>query len=215
MTGAEWNDDLMRAGVFPAVQARSRVMRDRLIAEGLVIARKIPFDDISIIDICTAANCSIGAFYARFPDKLTLFKGIMVAAAAESAPLLEGVVRDNAFPDILSRLTQAQVERFREQEIFFRSAFKVSLDASEAWEPFRRNSHALAGAFIARALAEYSSDAAGVDEARIRFGFQIMYGVLNNAVMNRPGPYLLESEDFAPMLEQAMRAVMALPSKGE
>lgn len=204
-------DDLARVGVTPALQSRSRTLRDRLIGEALAIARKQPFDDVSIIDICAAAGCSTGAFYSRFPDKITLFKAVMVFAAAESGPLLESIVREAPFGEIVPRLVAAQVERYLRHAMFFRSAFKVSLDSEQAWEPFRRNAHNLAGAYIERVLAVPGVDPDDLRIDRIRFAFQVMYGVLNNTLSNRPGPFVLESDEFPALLEEAMMATMDLP----
>ena len=207
-------DDLTRVGVIPAQQSRSRTLRDRLIRESLDIARRVPFDDVSINDICAAAQCSTGAFYSRFPDKITLFKAVMVFAAAESGPLLERLVRDEDFAHILPKLMAAQVDRYMRQKTFFRSAFKVSLDCEEAWEPFRRNARNLATAYIDRVFGLPGLDRSSVNVDRIRFAFQVMYGVLNNSLINRPGPFVLESAQFARLLEEAVVATMDLPIAG-
>lgn len=204
-------DDLLRVGVIPALQSRSRTLRDRLIQESLAISRKVPFDDVSIIDICASAQCSTGAFYSRFPDKITLFKAVMVFAAAESGPLLERIVREEKFEDILPKLMHAQVDRYLRQKTFFRSAFKVSLECEEAWEPFRRNAHNLATAYIQRVLDVGGVDRDRVSVDRIRFAFQVMYGVLNNTLSNRPGPFVLESDIFPEMLQESVMATMKLP----
>lgn len=207
----EIEDDLARVGVMPALQSRSRTLRDRLIQVSLEIARKEPFDDVSIIDICAAAGCSTGAFYSRFPDKITLFKAVMVFAAVESGPLLETIVREAEFADILPRLVAAQVERYVRHATFFRSAFKVSLDAEQAWEPFRRNAHNLASTYLDRVFALPGIERDKVNVERVRFAFQVMYGVLNNTLINRPGPFVLESDEFPVLLEDAMMATMGLP----
>jgi AcrR family transcriptional regulator len=207
-------DDLAKVGVVPATQARSRALRDSLIREALAMARRKPFDEAGIIDICTAVGCSTGAFYARFPDKITLFKAVMVFAAAESGPMLERIVRQEAFEDILPKLVNAQVERYLRHDTFFRSAFKVSLDSEQAWEPFRRNAYNLASAYIERVLERPDIDRSQVSAEKVRFGFQVMYGVLNNTLSNRPGPYVLESEEFPALLQHAMVATMALPIAG-
>jgi hypothetical protein len=38
-----------------------------------------------------------------------------------------------------------------------------------------------------------------------------MYGVLNNTLSNRPGPFVLESDEFPALLKEAMMATMDLP----
>ncbi|CCA90434.1 TetR family transcriptional regulator (plasmid) [Novosphingobium sp. PP1Y] len=204
-------ENLTKVGVIPTLQARSRTLRNRLIQEALRIARKVPFDDVSIHEICAAAGCSTGAFYSRFPDKITLFKAVMIFAAAESGPMLESMVRSLPFEEILPKLMAKQVERFQKQETFFRSAFKVSLDSPEAWEPFRRNANSLAKAYLERVQSHPDIDQERVKPDRVLFAFQVMYGVLNNTVINRPGPFLIESEDFPLLLRESMLAAMHLP----
>lgn len=205
------DDDLARVGVIPALQSRSRMLRDRLIQESLKIARKVAFDDVSIVDICAAAECSTGAFYARFPDKITLFKAVMVFAAAESGPLLQAIVRTAPFDEILPRLLAMQVERYLRQETFFRSAFKISLDSGEAWEPFRRNANNLANSYLERLQSQPEIDQDRLSPDHVRFAFQVMFSMLNNTLSNRPGPFVLESAEFPRFLEEAMLATMKLP----
>jgi len=196
--------------VLPAQQSRSRALRDRLIAEGLKLARTRSFDEVSIADLCGAAGCSVGAFYARFPDKVTLFKAVMVSAAAESGPSMEAIVEMTPFEDIISALVEAQVERFRRNETFYQTAFKISLEDRGAWEPFRRNSHALADAYIVRMREQPHLDVTQPLEDRVRFGFQVMYGVLNNTILNRPGPFLLEDPAFAQHLRDSITATIGI-----
>lgn len=204
------DEDLERAGVPRALQSRSRLLRDTLIRISLDIARRRSFDEVGIVEICGLAGCSTGAFYARFPDKLTLFKAVMVKAAAESRPLLETIVREAPFEEILRRLLREQVRRFAEQDAFFRSAFRVSLADPEAWEPFRRNAHNLASVYVERVRAEPGVVAESIDEGRIRFAFQVMYGVLNNTLSNQPGPYTFADRAFPRLLGIAMRETMGL-----
>jgi AcrR family transcriptional regulator len=202
-------DLLERIGVAPAVQHRSRELRDRLIAIALEISRHRPFEDVSVTDLCRAADCSTGSFYARFPDKMTLFKAVMIMSAAQSKARLETIVRSADYDSILSKLIEAQVERFRGQITFFKAAFKVGIDDPAAWEPFRANSHDLASTYIERMREHRGRALMPEEEGRVRFAFQIMYGLLNNTVLLRPGPFDFEHPMFGPHLERAMRAAIA------
>jgi AcrR family transcriptional regulator len=204
------HDELKLAGVLPAQQSRSRALRDRLIVEGLRLARTRSFDEVSIADLCGAAGCSIGAFYARFPDKITLFRAVMISAAAGSGPAMEAVVENEPFENIIPALVVAQVKRFRENEIFFRTAFKISLEDRDSWEPFRRNSHALADAYLARMRQQPHLEVTQPLEDRVRFAFQLMYGVLNNTILNRPGPFFLENPAFARHLQDSIIATIGI-----
>lgn len=209
-----WEDDLAAAGVSPTLQERSRAMRDRLIGTSLEIARRIPFEQISVLDLCQATGCSTGAFYARFPDKNTLFRAVMAASASQSGPLLEKLVRETPLDNIIPRMIALQVRRFCEHAPFFRAAFRVSLECSDAWAPFRRNSNALASSYLERLRQEPRINPSDINENNVRFAFQIMYGVLNNTVMNRPGPFDFTSPEFPKLLEHAMVAMIGcLPAR--
>ncbi len=76
---------------------------------------------------------------------------------------------------------------------------------------FRRNAHNLATAYIQRVLDVDGVDRDRVSVDRIRFAFQVMYGVLNNTLSNRPGPFVLESDIFPEMLQESVMATMKLP----
>ncbi|RKF23012.1 TetR/AcrR family transcriptional regulator [Altericroceibacterium spongiae] len=199
-----WEEDLAAAGVAPTRQRRSREMRDRLIGTSLEIARRIPFEQISVLDLCQATGCSTGAFYARFPDKNTLFRAVMVASAAQSGPLLEKLVREAPFDRILPILIEAQVRRFREHEDFYRAVLRVSLECSDAWTPFRRNGQRLGQVYLDRLRGEPHIDPARISEKHVRFAFQSMYAMLNSSVMNRPGPFDIDSPEFPRLMEESM-----------
>src|SRR5262249_9156472 len=58
-----------RPRLRPPVQARSQATLDRLVraAEGLLAEKR--FDEATVAEIARRADSSVGAFYARFPDK--------------------------------------------------------------------------------------------------------------------------------------------------
>jgi hypothetical protein len=47
-------------------------------------------------------------------------------------------------------------------------------------------------------------------EDRVRFAFQLMYGVLNNTILNRPGPFFLENPAFARHLQDSIIATIGI-----
>ena len=42
----------------------------------------------------------------------------------------------------------------------------------------------------------------------MRFAFQMLYGTLNNAIINQPGPLDIEDPAFVTQLERAFRLVL-------
>lgn len=76
-SGATWS--------LPAHQARSRETRDRLLAAAEKVFDEKGFFGARMVDIAEAADCSIGATYARFKDKDALFGGIVEVFCAEAS----------------------------------------------------------------------------------------------------------------------------------
>jgi hypothetical protein len=46
------------------------------------------------------------------------------------------------------------------------------------------------------------------EETSVRFAFQVLYGTLNNALVNQPGPLDIEDPAFPTHLERAFRLVL-------
>lgn len=76
--------DALRAGAHPAKQARSRELRDRLVASGHVLIEQGGFAGTSMADIARAAGCSVGALYMRFRDKEALFQCVAEVSMAQA-----------------------------------------------------------------------------------------------------------------------------------
>ena len=73
-------------------QARSRATLDRIVIATQELLEEKTFDEISVTEIVDRAHSSVGAFYARFPDKAALLDHLdelyarrMVECAAEAA----------------------------------------------------------------------------------------------------------------------------------
>ena len=60
---------LPASAVRPPQQARSRATLDRFVAAALALVGERRFEDAPVAEIARRARASVGAFYARFPDK--------------------------------------------------------------------------------------------------------------------------------------------------
>lgn len=91
-------------------QARSQATLGRLLDATEKLLDERPFDELAVQDICKAASSSVGAFYARFPDKTALLhvlhERLCEEARATAAATLD-VVRWRGVP--LAELVTAMV----------------------------------------------------------------------------------------------------------
>src|SRR3989304_5140937 len=60
---------LPASAVRPPQQARSRATLDRFVEAAVALVGERRFEDAPVAEIARRARASVGAFYARFPDK--------------------------------------------------------------------------------------------------------------------------------------------------
>lgn len=61
-------------GVRPPQQQRSREVLDRILVATGELLRERQFGEITVVQIARRARCSVGSFYARFPDKESVLR---------------------------------------------------------------------------------------------------------------------------------------------
>jgi AcrR family transcriptional regulator len=198
-------------GVRPVKQSRGRRTLDRLLAGGLRLVASREFDSIMVADIARAADCSVGAFYLRFRDKDAFFRALIAHYVAESRDT--AVTLFETYPDdrLINALVLATGERFRRMGGLLRSAIRKRMEDPTIWDPIRLNGHFVADRFIAWLGARYGRALSADEEIRVRFAFQVLYGTLNNALVNAPGPLAIEDADFLVQLERSFRLVLLSP----
>jgi AcrR family transcriptional regulator len=200
-------------GVRPTKQSRGRRTRDRLLSAGLKLVASHEFDSMLVADIARAADCSVGAFYLRFRDKDAFFRALVAHYVAESRATAEALFAAHPDDRLINALVLATGERFRRFGGLLRSAIRKRMEDPTIWDPIRRNGHAIAGGCIAWLAARYGRPLSADEEIRVRFAFQVLYGTLNNALVNEPGPLAIEDPAFLVQLERAFRLVLLAPAE--
>jgi hypothetical protein len=77
----------------------------------------------------------------------------------------------------------------------------------EFWEPVRKLSHELADGLIAKIEGETGRRPTAADETNLRFAIQMAFGLINNTIINRPGPIFMDQKEFTDSLTRAFRLV--------
>lgn len=196
----------------PVKQRRGRDTRDRLLAAGQRLIAKHDIDAIPVAEIARAAKCSVGAFYQRFHDKEAFFRALIAQYVTEGRATTLALFERFDDDRLIGALIEIYAERFRRCRGLIRAGIRKRLEDASVWEPIRRNGHFTADCFIAWAARQTGRRLSGAEEIRVRFAFQILYGTLNNAVVNAPGPLDLDDDAFIAQLERVFR--LALFSTG-
>jgi AcrR family transcriptional regulator len=199
-------------GVHPVRQTRGRRTRDRLLNAGQKLIARHSVDALSVADITRAANCSVGSFYLRFRDKDAFVRALIAQYLAEGRAATLALYSDHTGDPLIQALVTETAERFRRYAGLIRSAIRMRMEDSTVWDPIRNSGHFNAGRFIAWLVSHHGRPLAADQELAARFAFQVLYGTLNNAIINQPGPLDIEDPAFVTQLERVFR--LALHSAG-
>ena len=195
-------------GVLPVRQERGGRTRDRLLAAGQRLIAKRDFDSMSVADIADAAGCSVGAFYQRFRDKDAFFHALVAHYVSEARATTTRLFADYADDRLIGALVHATAARFRNFRGLIRAAIRKQIEEPAVWDPIRHQGHFAADSFIAWLAAHLCRQLTPDEIIATRFAFQVLYGTLNNAIINRPGPLDLADAEFVVQLERAFRLAL-------
>jgi AcrR family transcriptional regulator len=106
------------APVRPPQQARSRATLHRLLEAALELLGERRFEQASVAEIARRARASVGAFYARFPDKEALLSHLNDRLFEQGRELWDAFLaeerwRDRSLAEIVEAVVRRLVERRR------------------------------------------------------------------------------------------------------
>jgi AcrR family transcriptional regulator len=195
-------------GVHPVRQTRGRRTRDGLLSAGQKLIAKHAIDALAVADIARAADCSVGAFYQRFRDKTAFFRALIAHYLAEGRAATLTLYVDCDGDRLIRALVTETADRFRRHAGLIRSAIRMRMDDSTIWDPIRASGHFNAGRFIEWLSSRHGRTLTADEELAVRFAFQMLYGTLNNAIINQPGPLDIDDPMFVGQLERAFRLLL-------
>ena len=188
-------------------QRRSRVTFEALIEAGFRLLEERDLDSISVAQIAEEAGYSVGAFYARFSGKEEFHATLVERYTTERHKNIAALFSTTSDEDILPTYFDSMVERIWRNRFFWRASIIRSMPDPSFWEPFRQGSNEM-GLKLARSAERHAGRPLDAEEVmRIRFALQLVNGLINSAIMNRPGPVMIEDQDLPRRLEQAFRDV--------
>jgi AcrR family transcriptional regulator len=195
-------------GVHPVRQTRGRRTRDALLNAGQKLVAKHSIDALTVADIARGADCSVGAFYQRFRDKTAFFRALVAQYLAEGRDATLALYVHHDGDPLIHALVVETADRFRRYAGLIRSAIRMRMDDSTIWDPIRASGHFNAGCFLEWLGTRHGRALSADEQLAVRFAFQMLYGTLNNAIINQPGPLDIEDPTFVAQLEHAFRLLL-------
>lgn len=188
-------------------QERGRKTYQALIAAGFRLLERREFESITIIDVSRVAGYSVGAFYARFKSKDEFFEAMIAhhiqQRQAARIKLLESAPRDELVPQLIAQL----VESYWRRRQFWRAALMRCARDPTFWAPIHRSAQEFVGLVINRLQADAGRTLTEPECENIRFAIHMVFGMVNNRIVNRPRPSLIGNSTFVANLTRAFRLV--------
>jgi AcrR family transcriptional regulator len=188
-------------------QRRGRVTYEALIATAFELLQQKEFDDISIAELAQKAGYSVGAFYARFRSKDELFDAMLQQHVDDRHATRKQQFATIPDSTLIHELLTETVDYYWGRRHFWRAAMIRSIRDPQFWEPIRKLSHEFADAVLARVAARAKRKLTAAEEGKVRFAVQLAFGLINNTILNRPGPFFPDQVQFVENLERAFRLV--------
>ncbi len=186
---------------LPTKQARAQKTRDSLLKAGAALLKHNSLDNISIAQIARAAGCSVGVFYFRFQDKEAYFRYLLDNTltdirSATDATFAPGKISGMPREQVIAKCIRHFIDIMSEQQGLLRAAQKQTGDLTDSWQPVREMGAWLIDRYVT-AIADSQDDQITQELQKTgRPAFQIVSGVLVNAVLNRPTQMNLDSPDL-------------------
>ncbi len=195
-------------------QKRGQVTFDALIDTAFALLGEKELDDISVAELAQKAGYSVGAFYARFRSKDELFDAMVLQHVQNRRKVRQRQFATTDDAALLHDLLDETVRYYWGRRRFWRAALIRSIREPEFWAPMRKLSHEFADALLARIRARAGRSLTKAEDVNVRFAVQLAFGLINNTILNRPGPFFLEQELFIDNLVRAFKLVSGYDELG-
>jgi AcrR family transcriptional regulator len=195
-------------------QKRGQVTFDAMVDTAFAMLEHKEFDEISIADLAQEAGYSVGAFYARFRSKDELFEAMVQQHLQNRRKVRQKQFATTGDAKLIHALLEETVHYYWGRRRFWRAALIRSIREPEFWAPMRKLSHEFADALLGHFSARAGRALTKAEDANVRFAVQLAFGLINNTILNRPGPFFLEQGLFIDNLVRAFKLVSGYDELG-
>jgi AcrR family transcriptional regulator len=202
--------------IRPPQQARSQETLERLLDAAEQLVTEKGFEDTAVAEVARRAASSVGAFYARFPDKDALLHALYEryheqAIATADAALEPARWEEARIAEILDAVVRFLVSLYREQSGLIR-AFVVRNHTDVEFHARReRLLHYVNERLSALLLARRDEISHPDPEKAAAFGLIQVFATLDTVMLfgeRRPGALVLSDDDLAAELTRAYLAYL-------
>jgi AcrR family transcriptional regulator len=196
-------------GILPTRQRRSQETTVALLEAGAELLRTCAFDELSIDELCGRVGVTIGAFYGRFESKDAFFAALVSLASKRCLLAIDEAVanddRLNASLEAACRDVVAVVtDVIRRNEGVLRAAMQYKAVQPARWITVAETGAGIVQRSTPLLLARMGRGRKAAKQRAIGFAFQMVFGTLINAVLNKPRLVGLHEPEMIDRLALAM-----------
>jgi AcrR family transcriptional regulator len=196
-------------GILPTRQRRSQETTVALLEAGAELLRDCAFDELSIDELCRRVGVTIGAFYGRFESKDAFFAALVSLASKRGlAAIDEAVTKDKhtgaELETVCHDIVAVVTDVIRRNEGVLRAAMQYKAVQPARWITVAETGAGIIERSTALLLARMGRRRTAAKQRTIGFAFQMVFGTLINAVLNKPRLVGLHDEEMIDRLALAM-----------
>ncbi len=193
------------------MQDRSRATARRIIDAAIELLHQKTYAELSVAELSRTAGRSVGVFYQRFGSKDEFLEVLLSAFFEKSMAWRSSFDCEGSAQDLYCGFLRKGFDTLMDNRNLWHAALARSAVEPKFWDvwgPLRSKIAAITRASIETRLGrEFAPD----EVHRLALAAQVFNSVINNQIINSPGPLMLEHEDFYPELEKIVLAIAQVP----
>ncbi|MBO9497854.1 MAG: TetR/AcrR family transcriptional regulator [Novosphingobium sp.] len=192
-------------------QERSRATADRFVEAAIALLGAKTWAELSVAELARAAGRSVGVFYQRFASKDDFLAVLLTAYFDRSLALHEAVAIEGGAEAVYRRSLRAGFDRLMAHRNLWHAALERSAADPGFWQSYAPVRLAIGGIIAGKIEAALGRALAPQEARNLALAGQVFNSVINNQIINAPGPLKLEDADFYPELETIALGIAKLP----
>ncbi|MDF3836457.1 TetR/AcrR family transcriptional regulator [Cupriavidus basilensis] len=212
----------LRAGLKPPRQERSEATLKALLSAGRTLINEAgDLGGFSLAGLTRAAGTSVGAFYARFPDKETFCALVLEDTLAELRAALDlSLATDPVWATgpaaaICARIVGFYIDLFRKHRGLFAAYMRHGPAQNPLWRPIREANQRILDAMVPRLARHVDATRFTGPDDETRIAVQLVVSALTNIVLHAPGGLDLYDPRLEQRLAEMLHRYLALPAGGQ
>lgn len=164
-------------------QKRSQAATRRMLEATRALLNERDIDQISVRDIVTAAETSVGSFYHNFGTKDALFQTLVHEMAINREAIAMANFGNTTIERLPAVLVRGAIDNHRRYQGLLRAAIRQHLSGAPVWEPITAMGQNIAEEYVRRLEAHLRRPLKLREKERIAFAFVWLYGILAQSVL--------------------------------